>query len=54
MFLGLFTIDQWLSVKDIGTYLEVKRDTAYKGIIASGCLRTSAGVFRNSKKDKVD
>lgn len=46
--------DRWLSVDEIGAYLGVKRDTAYKWISEKAMSAHKIGRLWKFKKDKID
>lgn len=46
--------DRWLSVDEIGTYLDVKRDTVYKCINEKGMPAHKIGRLWKFKRDEVD
>lgn len=46
--------DRWLSVKEIGTYLGVKRDTIYKWISEKNMPAHKIGRLWKFKKNEVD
>ena len=46
--------DRWLSVDEIGIYLEVKRDTAYKWISDRAMPAHKIGRLWKFKREEVD
>ena len=46
--------DRWLSVDEIGDYLEIKRDTVYKRIKEKHMPAHKIGRLWKFKKDEVD